>query len=285
MRAHGTVTEPPAALPADHLCWVHDDDESFGDAVRAFLAGGLVRGERLLCVGDRAIAALDDPSGSLGDVAALMAGGALETMTVLEVYAAAGPLAADPQRAFYDAATRRAIDDGYRGLRVVAEVTELAADPGLIEELVRWEHAADEFIASGSGMSAMCAYRGDLPPATLGAVLAVHPLSHGPDQLSPFRLFFDDDRIVLAGSVDTFSADRLATLLAGTPTGRSALLDLGGLEFIDVAGCRALAGWVGELRTRGVPLEVRGASPLLQRVWRILGLDDLAPVAFTDPQG
>ncbi|MDT0275352.1 MEDS domain-containing protein [Blastococcus goldschmidtiae] len=285
MRAHGSVTEPPAAHSADHLCWVHDDDEPFGDAVRAFLAGGLVRGERLLCVGDRAIAALEDPSGSLGDVAALLAGGALETMTVAEVSAAAGALGADPQRAFYDAATRRALDDGYRGLRVVAEVTELAADPGLIEELVRWEHAADEFIASGSGMSAMCAYRGDLPPATLGAVLAVHPLRHGPDQLSPFRLFFDDDRLVLTGSVDTFSADRLATLLAGTPAGNTALLDLSGLEFIDVAGCRALAGWAGELQARCVPLEVRGASPLLQRVWHILGLHDVAPVTFTDPRG
>lgn len=285
MRAHGSVTEPPAAHSADHLCWVHDDDESFGTAVRAFLAGGLARGERLLCVGDRAIAALDGPEGSLGDVGALLAGGALETLTVREVYAAAGPLAVDPQRAFYDAATRRAIDDGYRGLRVVAEVTELAADPGLVEELVRWEHAADEFMASGSGMSAMCAYRGDLPPATLGAVLAVHPLRHGPDHLSSYRLFFDGDRVVLAGSVDTFGADRLATSLAGTPTGSPAQLDLGGLDFIDVAGCRALAGWAGDLRARGIPLEIHGASPLLQRVWRILGLDDVAPVVFADPQG
>ena len=41
--------------PTDHLCWVYDDDAAFDAAVRAFLAGGVSRGERLLCVGERVI--------------------------------------------------------------------------------------------------------------------------------------------------------------------------------------------------------------------------------------
>lgn len=285
MREHGSVRELPEAGAADHLCWVHDDDAAFGSAVRAFLAGGLHRGERLLCVGERAISALDGAEGLLGDVDGLRADGVLETMTVAEAYAATGALAVDRQRAFYEAATQRARADGYRGLRVVAEVTELAADPGNVAELVRWEHAADEFIASGSGMSAMCAYRSDLPADTLGGALAAHPTSHAPDHLSPWRLFFDEHGLALAGSVDTFTADRLAALLAGTPTGERAVLDLGDLDFVDVAGCRALAGWAASLRARGVPLEIRGASRLVQRVWRVLGLDELAPVAFTAARG
>lgn len=284
MRAHGSVKEPEARS-ADHLCWVHDDDESFDTAVRAFLAGGLARGERLLCVGGRAIAALDGAAGDLGDLAALTAGRVLETMTVAEVHAEAGPLVVDRQRAFYAAATEQALADGFRGLRVVADLSRLATDPGLRDALVRWEHAADELMASGSGMSAMCAYRSDLPPAVLGEVLAVHPLGNGPDHLSPYRLFFDEDRVVLAGSVDTCTAGRLAAVLAGTPTGPAAVLDLGGLEFVDVAGCRALAGWAGALRDRGVHLEIRGASALLQRMWRILGFADLVPVTFTAPRG
>lgn len=284
MRAHGSVREPEARS-ADHLCWVHDDDESFDTAVRSFLAGGLARGERLLCVGDPAIAALEGATGDLADVAALTADRVLATMTVAEVYAAAGPLVVDRQRAFYAAATEQALADGHRGLRVVADLSELASDPGQRDALVRWEHAADELMASGSGMSAMCAYRSDLPPAVLGDVLAVHPLGNAPDHLSPFRLFFDEDRVVLTGSVDTSTAGRLGAVLAGTPTGPDAVLDLGGLEFVDVAGTRALAGWAGSLRERGVPLEVRGASALLQRMWRILGFADLAPVTFSAPRG
>lgn len=285
MRGHGSVRELPEAAAADHLCWVHDDDAAFGAAVRAFLAGGLDRGERLLCVGERAISALDVPGSPLGDVDGLRAGGVLETMAVAEAYAVTGALDADRQRAFYEAATRRARADGYHGLRVVAEVTELAADPGNVAELVRWEHAADEFIASGAGMSAMCAYRGDLPAETLGGALAAHPSTHAPDHLSAWRLFFDADAVVLAGSVDTFTADRLAALLAGTPTGARAVLDLGDLEFVDVAGCRALAGWAASLRARDIPLEIRDASLLTQRVWQVLRLDELAPVTFAGTRG
>jgi anti-anti-sigma regulatory factor len=285
MRAHGSVREPEARA-ADHLCWVHDDDHAFDAAVRAFLAGGLARGERLLCVGERALAALGDATtDDLGDVAGLVADGVLETMTVAEAYAAAGPLVVDRQRAFYATATDRALADGYRGLRVVAELTALAADSAQRDELIRWEHAADELMASGSGMSAMCAYRSDLPPAVLGDVLAVHPLGHGPEHLSPYRLFFEADRVVLTGSVDTFTARRLAAALAGTPTGRTAVLDLAGLEFVDVAGCRALAEWAAALHVRGVALEIRGASALLQRMWRILGFSDTAPVPFSDAHG
>jgi anti-anti-sigma regulatory factor len=285
MRAHGAVTELPEAGSADHLCWVHDDDEAFDDAVRAFLSDGLARGDRLLCIGDRVIAALQHAAGPLGDVDALLAGGGLVMMTFPEACTATGSLAVDRQRSFYDAVTRTAIGDGYRGLRIIADMTGLAADPGLRDELLRWEHAGDEVLAGGSGVSAMCAYRSDLPSDVIGDVLAVHPLGHGPDRLSSFRLFFDGDRLHLTGSVDTFSAGRLAMLLAGTPTARLAVLDLNGLEFVDVAGCRALAGWVGHLRARGVRLEIRGASPLLQRAWLILGLHEVAPVAFTEPRG
>lgn len=204
MRVHGSLKEPEAR-PADHLCWLHDDDGSFDTAVRAFLAGGLARGERLLCVGERAIATLEGAGGDLGDVPALLADGALGTMTVAEAYGVAGPLVAARQRTFYATETERALADGYRGLRVVAELSDLAADPGQRDELVRWEHVADEFLASGAGMTAMCAYRSDLPPATLADVLALHPLAHGAGHLAPYRLFFDADRVVLAGSVDTFT--------------------------------------------------------------------------------
>lgn len=284
MRVHGSVAELPAPGSADHLCWVHDDDAAFDEAVGAFLAGGLALGERLLCVGERAIAALDGTT-VLGDVDALVADGALETLTVAQAYAATGPLAVDRQRAFYDAASRRALDDGYRGLRVVAELSDLARDPAQREELVRWEQAGDEFMASGSGMSALCAYRSDLPDSALGDLMAVHPQAHGARRLQSFRLFSDRDGLVLTGSVDAFSGPRLAALLAGTPTGASAVLDLGDLEFVDVAGCRALAGWAAALHDRGVPLEIRGASPLLLRMWSLLQFDDLAPVTFADTRG
>ena len=52
------------------------------------------------------------------------------------------------------------------------------------------------------------------------------------------------------------------------------------VEFLDVAACRVLARWAGDLHDRALPLEIRDASPLLQRMWQLLALDDVAPVVF-----
>jgi hypothetical protein len=95
-------------------------------------------------------------------------------------------------------------------------------------------------------------------------------------------VFFDDEHVVVAGSVDTFGADRLARVLAHSPAVPAANLDLSSLEFADVAGCRVIARWAGELRARDVPVEIRGASRLFRRVWHVLALSEVAPVAFAD---
>jgi anti-anti-sigma regulatory factor len=280
VRAHGRLSQLPSAGLSDHVCWVYDDDESLDRAVEEFLAGGLARGERLLLVGERVIDSLPRlrlPS----DVAELIAAGALETLTLAQAYEVAGAFLPEQQLSYYDQATKRAIADGYRGLRVVAEVSALAADPEVRPELVRWERVADDYIARGDGFTALCAYRAELAQESLSDVAAVHPLVHAPDGVATFRVFSDDERTVLAGSVDTFTADRLRRVLASAPVGTdAAVLELGLVEFLDVAACRALASWVGDLRNRSVAVEVRGASPLVRRMWQILALDELAPVAF-----
>jgi anti-anti-sigma factor len=274
------VTEVPPAGGTDHVCWIYADDESFDVAVARFLTAGLARGERLLCVGDDVVERMRGDHPLLPDAAGLVERGALQLLTVAEAYDAAGAFSPERQFAYYEAQTRRALDDGYTGLRVVAELTPLAADEERRPELVRWEHMADAFMASSSGMTAMCAYRAQLSGEALADVAAVHPVVHNDEGgHSGFRVFFDDDRVVLAGSVDTFTAGRLAGVLATSPvtSGRVAL-DLDPVEFVDVAGIRVLARWARELSDRSVEVEIRGASPLVRRMWRVLGLDQLVPV-------
>jgi anti-anti-sigma regulatory factor len=282
VRAHGLVDEVPGAGPSDHLCWVYSDDAAFNDAAREFLAGGLARGERLLYVGDRPVTALRGARPPFDGMDELISRGDLETLTLAEAYEASREFVPEQQLAFYEAATRRARNDGYRGLRVLAEVSALAADPAQREELVRWEHVADDYAVHGAGFSAMCAYRADLPPDVLADVASVHPLVHAPDAAPSFRVFFDECRIVLGGSVDTLSAGRLARVLASSSvTSDRVLVDVAPLEFIDIAGCRVLARWARDLRQRSVALEVTGSSALLRRMWQVLDLDDVAPVLFT----
>jgi ABC-type transporter Mla MlaB component len=278
VRPHGRVVEIPEPGPADHVCWAYDDARELDAAAADFLEGGLARGERLLVVGDGMIGALDRNTLPFGGTDALLETGALEILDVGAAYAGGARFSPEQQLAFYEDATRKALDDGFTGLRVVAEISALAADPESRADLVRWEHLADDLVARGSGFSAMCAYHADLDDEALADVAAVHPLVHGPEGVPPFQVFLDADRLVLTGSVDTFTAPRLARVLADSPAARpSTVLDLGRLEFLDVAGCRVLARWAATL---GRTLQVIGASRLVQRMWLLLGFQTAAPVVF-----
>ncbi|WP_104525866.1 MEDS domain-containing protein [Blastococcus atacamensis] len=268
-------------MARDHVCWIYRDDAELHEAGIAFLAGGLARGERLVVVGERAIEGLRGEVPALGDVDALVLAGTLRTLTLTEAYVAAGGFSAEGQREFYDAATRQALADGYTGLRVLADVSDLAGDPVHHDELVGWEHVADHFMANGPGMSAMCTYRADLPVAALADVAAVHPQVHGPAGTAPFRLFFDGRRLVLAGEVDTVGAERLTRALSASPTHAGAhALDMAELQFADVAACRVIAAWARAVVEDGGQVQLWNAPALLRRTWRLLGLDEWAGVSF-----
>jgi hypothetical protein len=260
------------------VCWVYDDPCDLDAAAARFLQGGLARGERLLVVGEGMIETLHRDTLPFGGTDALVATGGLQILDLTIAYDSAAPFVPEQQLAFYESATRQALDDGFTGLRVAAEVSALAADPDSRAALVRWEHLADDLMARGSRFTAMCAYRSDLDSEALGEVASVHPLVRAPEGVPPFRVFHDENRVVLAGSVDTFTAARLGRVLAESPAARPAtVLDLGLLDFVDVAGCRALARWAAGLEE---PLQVTGASVLVRRMWPLLGLDELAPVVF-----
>ncbi|MGY1724432.1 MEDS domain-containing protein [Blastococcus sp. SYSU DS0533] len=282
MRVHGSVRGVPPPRARDHVCWVYRDEDELDAAVVAFAGGGLARGERLLGVGDRVVAAVRRGGAALGGVEELVTDGALQLLSLEEAYAAAGPFGAGRQRDFYDRATRKARAEGYRGLRVIADVSALAGDPSARAELARWEHGADEYIAHGPGMAALCAYDATLPGAALDAVTAVHPQVHAPHAPPPFQVFFDRHRVVVVGEVDLVGAERLFRVLATSPVeGGTCTLDLSGLGFADVAGCRAIARWARSLAATGTGVEVRDAPPLVRRAWRLLGFDRWAPVVFT----
>jgi ABC-type transporter Mla MlaB component len=282
VRDSGVLDERDPLTSADHVCWVYDDPASFVDAAQRYLSVGLDRRERLLCVGEGLAADLRAAGEPFGSLDALVARGALRFDTLDAAYAESGSLDAADQRAFYDAAVRAARAAGFTGLRVVAEVTPLARAAPARAGLVEWEHLADEFIASGSGMVALCAYRRRaLCARAVADLTAVHPLVHAPQDPPSFRIWFDGPRVVLAGTVDTFAADRLARILAASPVGGpTAVLDLSRLEVADVAGCRALAEWARALHGRGVGLEVVHAPRSVLRIWRVLGMGGSTPVTF-----
>jgi anti-anti-sigma factor len=263
---------------------VYDDDADFAAAAREHLTEGLARGDRLLCVGDaQALEQVRRAAGPAPEVDGHVARTALQFLPISGAYTATGRLAAG-QLEFYEQATRRALAEGYRGLSVIAELTPLAADAGTSGDLLRWEHLADDFMASGAGMSALCAYRrGRLSDAVLADVACVHPRVHaGPDETS-FRVFFAGSGLAVAGTLDAFGADRLSRVLATSPVhGPAVRLDLSRVEFMDVAGCRAIAAWAHGMERRPAQVTVTGASRMVRRMWRLLGFAEATSASFED---
>jgi anti-anti-sigma regulatory factor len=108
----------------------------------------------------------------------------------------------------------------------------------------------------------------------------VHARAGGP----PFRIWFDGDTVVLAGALDTFGAERLHRVLAGSPVaGPAVVADLGRVDFVDVGGCRELARWARELADRSIRLELVGTSRVFRRMWQALGFDEYVDVPFREP--
>ena len=90
MRANGGPRYIPEAGTSDRICWIHGEDvAAFHRAVRRFLAVGLERGERLLCVGERVIDSLSTDADGFGGADALIAGGALRILMAAEARTAA----------------------------------------------------------------------------------------------------------------------------------------------------------------------------------------------------
>jgi anti-anti-sigma factor len=287
VRAHGLLSGSADARLVDHACWVYDDDNAIAAAAREFVVDGLAGGDRLLCVGDdRALGQLRRATGTAAEVDGHVARGALAFLPITGAYRTAGRLEAGAQREWYEQTTRRARAEGYRGLRVLAELTPLATDPAGCAELLRWEHLADDFMASGAGMTALCAYRRDqLPSSVLADVASVHPQVHAGPEQAPFRIFFDGCGLAVAGTLDAFGADRLTRVLTSSALDPPAVrMDLSRVEFMDAAGCRAIAAWAHGLEERWGPaaITVTGASRMVRRMWQLLGFAELTAVTFED---
>lgn len=274
MRATGVLPADEIGT-GDHVCWGYNDARDFARPALAWLQGGLDRDRQLLYVSGRDRDRMRRDVALLPDVEELLARGHLRLISLSETYDVSEPLVPDRQLAVYASATEAAVEAGYTGLRVLADVTEAVADPARGPAHLRWEHLADDWMSSHP-MDALCAYRrrvvGDGP---IHDFAAVHPAVHGPPGFTvPFHLFFDDGRMVLIGSVDSFEAERLERVLTASHVRAGEVrLDVSALEFVDGRAVTAIASWAASIGDAGGRLYIVGASTLLRRVWSALRLE------------
>lgn len=272
VRCHGLVDSPGGIGANGHACWGFEDPAGdFRDAAAAFLAEGVELGQALVFVGGpdaEEVVRTAEPMRSM------VADGRLGIAPFDSVYPGGRRLAAPAQWSAYAGALARAQEEGYTGLRVLAEVTSLASPEGAWHEHALWESYADRMMARTSLAALCCFERAALPSEGLAAIASAHPVVDSRlDDLVPFRLFGERDALVIAGEVDAFSSETLRHLLgAGNGVPSAEVLDLEELRFIEHTGLGVLQEYAESVRAHGGRVTVRGGPPNLHRLADLLGV-------------
>lgn len=272
MRVIGQVESHRGLGPQDHLCWVHGDPSEYRSRVTDFFAEGLQQGLRVAYAGPGEVRGLRKHLGSLGDLDGLLARDAVRLISFEEIYGAGHPV--DPAEVVtkYAAATEEALADGYRGLRVSADVTDMVRGPEQQDAFARCEFLVDRY-ASRHPFSAMCAYRFELGDAVTD-LACLHAAA--PAGVTPFQVFACYDGAVgLLGEIDQTSESAFTRALERVwpaPGSPSLIFDMSAVRFMDHRALLALDAYA---RKSLVPVILRSPPPVVRRIARLLDLEHL----------
>lgn len=264
----------------DHACVVCESREERWAAVEAFLRAGLDRGERMLYVarggGEQEAR---ERLGELGERALIVVPAPLAMG-----YANGGGFDPVERDVAWRELVQAAIGDGFSGLGVAGDMAWIGEAGLALDEILDYEHRCTGIVGDLPA-TALCVYdRDEFDDRTLAHVGHAHPICRG-GGVGPAGVFVSRTMEIatagpgalrLSGEVDISNVLSLASALRSTAEGRAAmLLDLGALEFIDVAGMRAIQRTAHALAARGGDLTVVSPKPLVARMVTMLGMDGL----------
>ena len=232
-----------------------------------FFAEGVQDGLRVAYVSSHGAEAARADLADLGDLDRLLAGGALHVLSAREIYGAGGPV--DPERvvAFVAAATEQALADGFGGLAMSADATELVGTPVQKDAFARCEFLVDRYMA-GHPLSALCGYGLELGNDTVAEFALLH--TPAPSNEAPLQVFgCADGAIGLAGECDPVGVAALGRVLPRlrTADGRAVVVDMAGVEYVDH---RLLLTLDRYARGNGIAVSLRSAPPLAARLMELL---------------
>jgi anti-anti-sigma regulatory factor len=250
------------------VCCLYDDVGKYRRHLAAFFADGLRAGCRVAYAGPENAEESRAHLAGLPDLDRRLADGSVRILPRQDVYGDARPV--DPERVIdlYAAATEQALADGFRGLRVSSDGSELVRTPAHLDALARYEFLADRYMA-GHPLSALCGYRLDLGHDTVTELASLH--ATGSTGGTGFRVFgCADGAIGLGGQFEPGSVTVLRRLLPrirdGADTG-AFVIDMADVEYVDHRLLRTLSA---HARAHGVALSLRSAPPFTTRLTELL---------------
>lgn len=262
----------------DHVCWTVDDDEIRLDAIAGLLAAGLCAHHRVIYCGDGPGGVLTRLVAHGVDIRGPIAAGQLRAETAESNYLADGVF--DPEATIehwaYAKACARA--DGYRGLRVVGDMTWTLRPSAGTDRLERYEARVNTLFTDRYVMG-VCVYdRRLFDPLRLRRITLAHPAAAGPllpfDPATALRAHRTATPygVRLSGEADMSNRDALAAVLADAvvhrPDGAVVTVDTSELRFLDTAAARALIRAAADSAGR---MRITGCTPTTSRVLRFHG--------------
>jgi hypothetical protein len=268
-RRRSSHAAPSAAGVSDHGCWAYASVDERAAVTAAWLSDGLRLGQRCLYVGDGRPEDLLKELATIADVEGAVAAKTLAVVSAARMYDLSAPIDPDAQLAVYAAAVEEAMRDGYRGLRVVADISPLVEDEHRRAAHLRWEQIADRYIADHP-LAPLCIYDGQRIGA-IDAIVCAHPLQ-GPVP-GPFALYgHRASHVVLEGELDCVAWETLTDVIDAMPI-TDHLIDASGLSFIDGHSGALLHDALLRRRAEGHAMTVAGAPRMLHRVWQLCDFD------------
>jgi hypothetical protein len=271
VRSAGHVGDLRVLGAHEHLCWAFSDPGEFRRHAWQFLAAGLDAGQRVWLVAAGETSAAQERNLAPAALWPALGSGAAQVLSADSFYPPGGLSDPAGQVEQYRAATRRALADGFTGLRVAADGTALVTGDRALADFASYEALADRFMAV-EPFSGLCGFHaGSLSPAALRRLGCLHPASNVPE--TPFHLCAAPPtpvRIGLSGDLDVFSCELFGQALHDVFDDHDAVvLDAGRLRFADH---RALLTLDGYARRRRLTARLTNAGPVLHRVAGLLDL-------------
>ena len=232
-----------------------------------FFAESLQNGLRVTYVSSDGTEAARRDLADLSDPERLLAAGALHVLSARDMYGAGGPV--DPERvvACVAAATEQALADGFRGLAMSGDATELVRTPAKRDAFARYEFLVDRYMASHP-LSALCGYGLELGNDTVTEFALLH--APGPSNATPYQVFAcPDGAIGLAGEFDPVGVAALGRVLTRLQTtdGEPLVIDMADVGYVDH---RLLLTLDAHARANGVAVSLRSAPPFAAHLIELL---------------
>lgn len=164
-----------------------------------------------------------------------------------------------------------ALADGFPAVRWSAEAdTAWSVMPRALHADIEW---ATDDLCRTRPVSVLCQYPAELQETTMETVCAMHTdgLRGSLVRTSPIP-----GGMAIAGEVDRTNAGIVHSALAAQSAamGETAfVVELSGLDFVDLAGARALVTGTAGCRAAGGSVCLRAAQPPVDRLLRLLGVD------------